>query len=352
MVDVIPQNMDAFLRALGSWGALIEDIPVDIVRIIHDPWRCPAPLLPWLAWHRRVPDWAPGLTEDQQRERIASAPKKHRHMGSPDAVLWGLETAGFAGAEVEEGMPVPLRNGEFRRDGSLMRDGADRWALFRVKVDIGVKRGLDASSVADVRDAVEVTKNLRSRLHSVRFVANVAVGDPGSAEEAPAQLRLLADGLERKGVRDGRIQRGSALPLVRNGHAQRDGKRYHNGHLSYVAGGGSGPLILRGRFPDGPDDPPSGHLYDVAPVHLRPTMTMDRRAPVMRDGTSRRDGQTLHGPFEPSETMDLKAHRTLRRDGSERRDGFGGPARDGQTLRDGSRVRGTPWRRQAMEVPI
>lgn len=87
---LLPDNAPAALRDLASISAQLELIDPSAIETIWDAWRCPAPLLPWLAWALSIDVWEDGWTETVKRQAIADSPYYHRIKGSVRAVKAAL----------------------------------------------------------------------------------------------------------------------------------------------------------------------------------------------------------------------------------------------------------------------
>ncbi|MDO9428445.1 MAG: phage tail protein I [Methylobacterium sp.] len=95
-------------------GARAGTVDPDIVRTITDPWRCPAALLPWLAYSFSVDVWDPDWPEATKRAVIAASPEVHRIKGTRRAIRVALEALGL-GAQITEWWETtpPGRRGTF-----------------------------------------------------------------------------------------------------------------------------------------------------------------------------------------------------------------------------------------------
>lgn len=93
MTDLLPPNATWLERAYAASGgrALSLDAPIDLV---WDAWRCPAPLLPWLAWAMSVDLWDDGWPEGRKRQEIDDSPLYHRRKGTPWAIERLLDRVG------------------------------------------------------------------------------------------------------------------------------------------------------------------------------------------------------------------------------------------------------------------
>ena len=99
---LLPPNSTPLERALAAVIARISDVPVPVGDLWH-PARCPAPLLPWLAWSLSVDDWSSDWPDAQQREVIAASVEIHRHKGSRWSVRRALSVMGYGDCDVTEG---------------------------------------------------------------------------------------------------------------------------------------------------------------------------------------------------------------------------------------------------------
>ncbi len=97
---LLPANATALERAIEAAQARLSDVPVP-VDALWDPWRCPAELLPWLAWAWSVDEWDAGWPEEIKRRVIAAAPDVHRLKGTRAAVARALEAIGVFADIVE-----------------------------------------------------------------------------------------------------------------------------------------------------------------------------------------------------------------------------------------------------------
>ena len=92
---LLPPNATPMERSLAATFAVIDDIPVPIATV-KTPSACPAPLLPWLAYERRVKEWNSAWPEVTQRAVIASSYQLLAHQGTRGAVVSALVAQGFA----------------------------------------------------------------------------------------------------------------------------------------------------------------------------------------------------------------------------------------------------------------
>jgi phage tail P2-like protein len=92
--DLLPPKAAPLERRTAQGLAQIERVPIPI-RDLHDPDRCPEPLLPYLAWERSVDRWDNAWPERTKREVIKASPYIHRHKGTIGALRRVVEPLGY-----------------------------------------------------------------------------------------------------------------------------------------------------------------------------------------------------------------------------------------------------------------
>jgi phage tail P2-like protein len=185
MADILPPwrgRAETALTDATQTRAL--PVPVDT---LWDPVRCPAALLPWLAWTLSVEDWDASWPDWRKREVIAQAIPIHRLRGTVAALRRVLEVTGFGTAKIIERYGAKTRDGSLDRDGTTTRTAADHWAEYRVILD----RPVSLAQAAQVRALLERAAPARCHLKLLDFT------------EAP----ILRDGSVQ---RDGPYTRGGA----------------------------------------------------------------------------------------------------------------------------------------------
>lgn len=148
-MSLLPPNRTALERAIADATAVTLD-PAPL-RTIADSVRCPASLLPWLAWARSVEGFDAASTESQQRELIRQSIAIRRKKGTIAAVREVFRAVGFGDVEIDQG------NNQYRADGSQLADGfctagdPNGWAEYRVHVDklLSVAQANAAKSILD-----------------------------------------------------------------------------------------------------------------------------------------------------------------------------------------------------------
>lgn len=147
--SLLPHNATAQERALEAvvGPPLFTKAPL---REIWDPDRCPAELLPWLAFAMSVDEWDPTWPEDAKREVIRRSFAVHQRKGTRGAVLSSL-AAVFGVAQVSEWF-------EF----------GGRPHTFRVRISGSVKA---SRSIARASEIVRQNKPVRSHLEALEVLS-------------------------------------------------------------------------------------------------------------------------------------------------------------------------------------
>lgn len=293
--DLLPPNATPAERALAGATARITDVPVP-VGDLWDPWACPAALLPWLAWALSVDEWDPEWPEATRREVVARSVELHRHKGTVWSVRQALRSAGYAEAEIQEGV-AQLRydDGEVY-GGAETYGGGNRWAQFRVVADLGESHSLTAADTRRLVRLIERNKPASRHLRDISYRATVA--DEADVDDAMATtVEPQAQDLRPAGRRyDGALDHDQAARLLWDGSATFDGTQrfdgwgwtgeaYANDWEAVVAAGAldlgadrarmdaryDGAMAYAGGIEHGADAPPAldGGLSIVATRHRR-----------------------------------------------------------------------------------
>lgn len=98
---LLPSNATPLERELARLSTPLAAINPAVIETIWDAWRCPSPLLPWLAWAMSVDHWDETWSEIAKRQSIADSPDYHRRKGTRAAVE-ALLTLGGAPFEIHE----------------------------------------------------------------------------------------------------------------------------------------------------------------------------------------------------------------------------------------------------------
>jgi phage tail P2-like protein len=144
--SLLPHNATAQERALeAAVGPPL--FPKAPLREIWDPDRCPAELLPWLAFAMSVDEWDPEWEEATKRQVIHQSFQVHQRKGTVGAVKQALAAIGTS-AEIVE----------------WFKDGAPPHT-FKVWVDLRavLRAGADLpSELAKLGRAIDAAKPVRS----------------------------------------------------------------------------------------------------------------------------------------------------------------------------------------------
>jgi len=151
--DLLPPNASDFERVLSYLGSRPDDLTVP-VRDIWNPSKCPADLLPWLAWAFSVDAWSSSWTEDQKRETIRRSIRVHQHKGTYAALRDALAALGFPVIVQEWYQQTP------------------KGKPYTFKLIIAVDQiGVPTSKSLDFMSVVIDAKNLRSHLDIIQLQA-------------------------------------------------------------------------------------------------------------------------------------------------------------------------------------
>lgn len=165
-------NYDKII-ASGAASSELASVVSEVVASRWDNWDlspycaylvdvCDASLLPYLAEQFDVAGLQ-GLemaeTEQQKRDIIKRSIALHKYIGTPWAIREACRTVGFPVISIEEGVTATVGGDTDPND----------WARFRVLIDIGNDRLIDASQSRRLRQFVEFYKNERSHLVNLGF---------------------------------------------------------------------------------------------------------------------------------------------------------------------------------------
>lgn len=102
--QLLPPNRTQLQAALADSSALnIDPTPL---RHTADATRCPATLLPWLAWARSVDGWDEAMAEQPRRELVRQSFAIHKRAGTAGAVRRAMAALGVA-VEFKEWQSMP-----------------------------------------------------------------------------------------------------------------------------------------------------------------------------------------------------------------------------------------------------
>jgi phage tail P2-like protein len=85
-LDLLPSNATPLEQELARLSHRLDEIDPAVIETLWDAWRCPAELLPHLAWALSLDVWDDAWSEGVKRQAIADAPAVHRTKGTRYAV--------------------------------------------------------------------------------------------------------------------------------------------------------------------------------------------------------------------------------------------------------------------------
>jgi len=90
---LLPPNRTAFETAADLTGARIDELPVDLPKLVQ-PYEIPASHLPWLAWALSVDLWDASWPEDKRRLLTARALAMHGRKGTAASIAEHIRIMG------------------------------------------------------------------------------------------------------------------------------------------------------------------------------------------------------------------------------------------------------------------
>ena len=160
---LLPPNHTAFEEAFDLTGARIDELAVDIPKLVR-PWEIPATHLAWLAWGLSVDLWEPEWSEEKHRTLAARALPMHARKGTQASIaehirIMGAEPRRFivppAKTFMMEGFTEEERQAFLARFPQLriypfVARGTYRFAHFTSAAFGRAKAFLDACCIKDV----------------------------------------------------------------------------------------------------------------------------------------------------------------------------------------------------------
>jgi|GEM_PF-1232961 len=287
--SLLPPNASALERAFEITS---DRLRAPAVHTLWDPWECPLRLLPWLAYAVAVGEWSDDWSEQTKRQTIASAAGIARRRGTVWAVREALRAAGYADAEVEEGLPVLRHDGTQLRDGYETYGSGNRWAMFRLLVDLGEEKGVGGAEQARLLRLIDAAKPARSQLREIVYRAGVTDTVDIDEDQRTTVEPCFTDVRPAGRRRDGSLSRDNAIrldpePTQRNSQWARDGEIQRIG-LSPYAGW---EIIGETRANDW-----DRQQTDISATVSEQAVVIDPR----RTGAAHRDGAFVRGEGLPS----------------------------------------------------
>lgn len=229
---LLPAGIDdarsrALLKLIGRLDNL--DLTALLVYRIDD---LPEEALRLLAWQFNImgdDGWDLASSPEERRALIRRALDLHRHRGTPWAIREAVRALGYANAEIVEGLPIALYDGDKTYSAVETYGGGTRWALFRVLLDLGETKGVDAAQITRLVALIERWKNARSHLVDIGFRAHVEDSlEPD--EEIDTAVRHSAEDVLPWGRRyDGAIQHDHGTRHLHGGLLAYSGDDDHSG---------------------------------------------------------------------------------------------------------------------------
>ncbi len=201
-----PGIRDASTLALNKLIDRLGSVPLDQL-LVYLVDNADSSALPHLAEQFHITGlegWALCNNDSERRALIKRAIQLHRRKGTPWAVKEGLKSVGFGGATLTERLPALTYNGTESFTG-LKVYGADGWARFTVRLDLGENRGVSATETALIRAVVNEWKNERSHLGAITFAASTTdtatIAESATTAAHDAQADVLPWGMRYDGSR-------------------------------------------------------------------------------------------------------------------------------------------------------
>lgn len=164
---LLPPNSLPLERAIAASGAGIDALPVPI-RDLWNPWKCPATVLPWLAWAVSVDDWDVNWGEDAKRQIIADSVTVHRHKGTRGAVRRALTNLlGSEAFTLVEGATGGLYDASRTYNGDRFYGHDEHWA----KYSVYVTQPISVAQAARIRQTLADVAPARCELIALNFTA-------------------------------------------------------------------------------------------------------------------------------------------------------------------------------------
>lgn len=162
--SLLPPNATETERHIEQATARLGEVPVPI-RDLFSAERCPAALLPWLAWALSIDEWNGAWPETVKRNTIASSIRVHRRKGTVAAVRAALAALGVQ-VQLEEWWQTGGAPHTFKLH-----------ALINENIIPGSETLLTAEIYGALRRVVDATKPVRSHYEiSVGVQFNQAFG--------------------------------------------------------------------------------------------------------------------------------------------------------------------------------
>ena len=152
--NLLPPNQTTLEASLANASHM--PLTPERIALLWDADRCPAQILPWLAWALSVDNWQPDWTEQEQRDVIRASLYVHRHKGTIGALKKALRPLGYDIKVREWFSQVPPGQ------------------PFTFSLEVGATgRPVTDGMYDSVAQIVASTKNVRSHLTAITVTGNV-----------------------------------------------------------------------------------------------------------------------------------------------------------------------------------
>ena len=140
--SVLPRNSTQLERDLEQVSATAIDLPIGL-RDLWSPERCPAALLPWLAWAFSIADeegWSYAESEQARRNIISRAAQIHRKKGTVWSIREVFRLLGLGEIEILENVGLLRYDGTRQYDGLYVHGGdtESTWATYTVILNTAI----------------------------------------------------------------------------------------------------------------------------------------------------------------------------------------------------------------------
>lgn len=118
---LLPTGSSSLEVAAAEALATLSTMNVPL-RQLWNPWKCPLPLLPYLAWAWSVDRWDSNWSESTKRNVVAASLYIHRHKGTTGAIRRVVEPLGYL-IRISEWWRTGDAPGTFRLDVGVQDTG-------------------------------------------------------------------------------------------------------------------------------------------------------------------------------------------------------------------------------------
>lgn len=203
-----PPNATALEEEMARLSGRLDMIDPSAIETIWDAARCPASMLPWLAWAVSVDVWDGGWSEAVQRAVIAASMDVHRLKGTRAAVMAALSAMTLDSSVVEwwEQAP-PGRRGTYIVT-VMATDASTGDVLAQARRGLAAVRAAKPKSRA-MSGRIAVTTTASLRIGAVQRIGGV-VRHPRRVAEDQSQAAMVWIGAHQRV--GGRVTHPRAAP--------------------------------------------------------------------------------------------------------------------------------------------